>query len=81
MLSFLLTEEMKPFIVCVDISPFLPSCPLNDDQITMLWRNFIIKNWTDIKQKKKQLMPICYMIMQFNLCLPFPINKQSSNVK
>lgn len=53
MLSFLLTEEMKPFIVGVDISPFLPSCPLNDDQITMLWRNFIIKNWTDIKQKKK----------------------------
>ena len=53
MLSFLLTEEMKPFIVCVDISPFLPSCPLNDDQITMLWRNFIIKNWTDIKQTKK----------------------------
>lgn len=60
MLSFLLTEEMKPFIVCVDISPFLPSCPLNDDQITMLWRNFIIKNWTDIKQTKKTNANLLY---------------------
>lgn len=41
----------------------------------------ILSSKTGQTHKKKQLMPICYMIMQFNLCLPLPINKEISNVK